>query len=183
MAADQRVMFKGPIEALYLRALREQMNPTLKDRLREAGLDLDRPLLPAYPYDSFRAAFTATLVHLYGPHPSIEHQREFGSNWTLSFFQTFIGTAVLGLLKLIGPRRAMLRSAQNYKNVNNYSDAKVIELAPGHFELWLADGGDWPEVTAGSLQCSVELAGAKNVVTRVVRKEGEHTVYETKWDA
>jgi uncharacterized protein (TIGR02265 family) len=175
------VMFKGPIEALYQRALRDRIDAGFKERLRSLGLDLDRPLLAAYPYETFRAVFTATLVQLYGPSPSIEQQREFGVRWTESFFETFLGTAILGVLKLIGPRRAMLRSAQNYKNVNNYSDAKVVELGPGHFELWLSDGDDWPEVTAGSLQRSVELAGAKNVTTKVVRREGKHNVYEARW--
>lgn len=183
MSADERVFFKGPVEALFHRAMKEHVTAPFRDQLRELGLDLDKPLLPAYPYEVFRQAFTAALLHRYGPRPTIEQQREFGARWTESFFETFMGAAVLGLLKLIGPRRAILRSPTNYKNVNNYSDARVVELAPTHFELWLSDGDDWPEVTAGSLQRSVSLAGAKNVVTKLARREGTHNVYEVRWDA
>ena len=71
----------------------------------------------------------------------------------------------------------MLRSAQNYRNINNYAEARVTELTPNRFELALVDGEDWPLVSVGS----VELTGARDVVSRHVRTEGAHNVYEVRW--
>jgi len=179
--ADEKVIFKGALEALYLRALKEKVDAPFKEKLKAAGLDLSRTLEPAYPFETFRRFMRLTMTTLYGEKPTDAQQLEFGRLWTDGFFETFMGIALPGVLKLIGPRRAMLRSAQNYRNINNYAEARVSELAPNRFELALVDGEDWPLVSVGSLQRSVELTGARDVVTRHVRTDGAHNVYEVRW--
>jgi uncharacterized protein (TIGR02265 family) len=179
--AHEAVVFKGTFEALFLRALKGRLDPQTLAALKTAGLDLGRELLPAYPYPLFEESLRIALRALYGPTPSVAQYREFGRVWTDGFFETFMGLALIGVLKIIGPRRSMLRSAQNYRNINNYADARVAELGPTHFELFLADRYAWPEVSAGSLQRSVELCGAREVVTRHARLEGTHNVYDVTW--
>jgi uncharacterized protein (TIGR02265 family) len=179
--AQESVVFKGTLEALFLRAHHGRLDAQVVDALKAVGLDLGRELLPAYPYDVFEESLRLTLEALYGPSPTVDDYREFGRVWTDAFFQTFTGTALLEVLKIIGPRRALLRSAQNYRNVNTYADARVVELGPAHFEVFLADRYPWPHVSAGSLQRSVELCGAREVVARHVRRDGTHNVYDVTW--
>jgi uncharacterized protein (TIGR02265 family) len=177
----EKVVFKQALEALYLRALSGKLDPATVEKLKALGLNLHQPLMTAYAYATFQDCLRVTLTALYGPRPSVAQQREFGRVWTDGFFETFLGVALLGVLKLIGPRRAVLRSAQNYRNINNYANAKAVELAPNHFEVWLVDGADWPEVTVGSLARSIELTGAREVRVAHVRVEGEHNVYDAQW--
>jgi uncharacterized protein (TIGR02265 family) len=177
----EKVIFRQALEALFLRALKEKMTPALQSALKECGLDLSRELQPAYAFSDFRKMQTVSLHSLYGPEPTNKNQREFGRLWTDGYFQTFMGAALLGILKLIGPRRSMLRSEKNYSTVGNYNLAKTVELAPNHFELKLKDVEDWPGISEGSLQRSLELTGAKNVQTRFVRIEGDYSVFEATW--
>ena len=59
--AQERLMFAHAVEALFGRALRGQVTERLKARLRQAGLDLDRPLLPAYPIAVWIAALEISV--------------------------------------------------------------------------------------------------------------------------
>ena len=51
--ADELLIFEQTIEALYLRALHGRLTPECKARLRQAGLDVDQKLRPAYAFDAW----------------------------------------------------------------------------------------------------------------------------------
>jgi uncharacterized protein (TIGR02265 family) len=180
MTAFEKVAFKGMFEALF-RALGTDLSPELQGTFRQLGVDVSKDLHAAYAMKDLKAVVDATVAHLYGTKPTSDQIRQLGRRWANGYFDTLLGSALAAVLRLIGPRRAMLRSPKNYSSINNYSDASVRELGPSHFELFICETAEWPALTEGSLQRSVEVAGGKHVTTAFKRTEGQHQVYDVTW--
>src|SRR4051794_26244070 len=109
MATPERLVFSPSVEALLMRGVGNQMTPGLKAQLRNVGIDLDRPLLPAYPSDTWQTAVGVIAKTLH-PHLSMgQAQWKLGESTVYGFEQTVLGKAMVALSKLIGPRRALLR--------------------------------------------------------------------------
>ena len=67
----EQVLFSTAVESLYRQALKGRLSEVLKLRLRHAGLDLNRPLLPAYPRKVWVRSLELTAEELY---PGLERE-------------------------------------------------------------------------------------------------------------
>ncbi|MGZ3458342.1 MAG: TIGR02265 family protein, partial [Archangium sp.] len=67
--ADELLVFEQTIEAVFVRALHGRVSPSCKARLRQAGLDLDRKLRPAYPFDAWMTFLRIAAEELYPREP------------------------------------------------------------------------------------------------------------------
>src|SRR5690606_35901852 len=74
----QKLIFEQAFEGLFLLGLKEHLSPELKEKLRGRGLDLDRPLLPAYPYPVWHGALDEAVAHLWPDLPHEEGYRRIG---------------------------------------------------------------------------------------------------------
>jgi hypothetical protein len=61
---EERLVFTPAMEALFVRALGRMVTPDLVSSLRELGIDLEKPLLPAYPFSQWVRALELSAAAL-----------------------------------------------------------------------------------------------------------------------
>ena len=116
------------------------------------------------------------------PQLSVELQlQEVGLLLTRGYFQTFLGSALAGLLKIIGPARSLKRMDRSLRSGNNYSEVKVTELAPNKFEFWSNETGLAQFNLVGVLRGGAEVAGAKNLRTEIARRDDDGITILLEW--
>lgn len=179
--AQAKVVYEQTIEGIFVRGCSAAMTPRCKERLREVGVDLDRKLLPAYPFDVWMAALVVAADELYPSCPPEEAQFKLGERMMHGFNETFLGRAVLSVLRVLGPVRATHRTSQHFRAGNNYTETQVRELGPGHMELWMNEVGPLPHFTRGILQAGLAATGAKDCAVEVADYDGHGCTYKLTW--
>lgn len=179
--ADELLIFEQTIEALFLRALHGRLTPECKAKLRQAGLDVDQKLRPAYPFDAWMKFLRIASEELY-PQETLEQGTwKLGEAYIEGFRETMLGRAVLSMLRVLGPRRALMRATQNFRAGNNYTESKLKELGPGQFELWMNEVGAYPAFTAGIIHAGLRVAGAQDIVVDMTGYDGHACTYRINW--
>ncbi|WP_163996102.1 DUF2378 family protein [Pyxidicoccus caerfyrddinensis] len=179
--ADELLIFEQTIEALFLRALSGRLTPECKARLRQAGLDVDQKLRPAYPFDSWMSFLRITAEELFPGEPLEQGTWKLGEAYIEGFRETMLGRAVLSLLRVLGPRRALMRATQNFRAGNNYTESKLKELGPAQFELWMNEVGPYPSFTAGIIHAGLRVAGAQAIFIETSGYDGHACTYRINW--
>lgn len=181
---EQRLVFSHTVEGLFAQAMKGRVTDRLKARLKsEAQLDLDKKIEPAIPLTRWNRCVELCAEELFGELPLEAALQKIGYLHTRGYFETFIGRALSGVLKVIGPARALARMDRSFRSGNNYSEAKVTELAPRHFRFWCNDLGLARFVVLGVLSAGAEVAGAKNLKSEVTHFDDQGCTIELKWDA
>lgn len=179
--ADELLIFEQTIEALFVRALGSRLTPDCKARLRQAGLDVDQKLKPAYPFQSWMAFIRIAAEELYPGVPLEEGTFKLGEAHIEGFRETMLGRAVLSLLRVLGPRRALNRATQNFRAGNNYTETRLTEHGPGRFDLWMNEVGDFPAFTAGIIHAGLTIAGARELHVEPADYDGRACTYRISW--
>ena len=123
------------MEGLFVRALKERLTPALIQELRAAGLDVERPLLPAYSRAVVNATIGIVARALYPTVPIEEAWYQIGKQYLFGTKKTTLGSATLALLRVMGPKRALNRLARTFRTTNNYMEVDLRPQADGRFEL------------------------------------------------
>ncbi|PTL79111.1 DUF2378 family protein [Vitiosangium sp. GDMCC 1.1324] len=178
---DELLVFEQTIEAVFVRALHGRIPPGCKVRLRQVGLDLDQKLRPAYPFDAWMQFLRITAEELYPGEPLETGAFKIGEACIDGFRETMLGRAVLSLLRVLGPRRALMRATQNFRAGNNYTESRLKELSPRQFELWMNEVGSLPSFTAGILHAGLRTAGADNIRIDMTGYDGHACTYCISW--
>ena len=97
------------------------------------------------------------------------------------FRETMLGRAVLSLLRVLGPRRALGRATQNFRSSNNYTETRLTELGPRHFELWLNEVGSLPTFSAGLIHGGLKVSGARDIRIDLAGYDGHACTYHIQW--
>ncbi len=181
MAADEKVVFEQTMEGMFVRGIGTRMSPKCRGRLKSAGLDLDKKLLPAYPFDTWMKCLQIAAEDLFPTLPNAEAHFKLGQLLIDGYKETFLGRAVLGMVKVLGPRRTLVRSSQNFRSGNNYTDTKLVEVSGTCMELWMNEVGPYPTFTAGILHAAVSAAGASALKVEVVNHDGHAATYRLRW--
>jgi len=139
------------VDSLYNTVLRDKVTPELRESLREAGIDLSRPILPAYTLAVFEDCLELTARALY-PHLPLEAGlRALGEAQVDAFLSTVIGRATFSLLKVLATRRALQQITSSWRNANNFVQAQVRELSRSKLEVWVNEVGRQPDSILGIL--------------------------------
>ncbi|WP_309892853.1 DUF2378 family protein [Archangium sp.] len=178
---DELLVFEQTIEAVYVRALHGRLPPTCKARLRQAGLDLDQKLRPAYPFTAWMTFLRITAEELYPGEPLEIGAFKIGEACIDGFRETMLGRAVLSLLRVLGPKRALMRATQNFRAGNNYTESRIREVSPRQYELWMNEVGSLPTFTAGILHAGLRTAGAESVRVDLSGYDGHACTYCISW--
>jgi uncharacterized protein (TIGR02265 family) len=179
--ADELLVYEQTVEGLFIRALGNRLTPECRARLSQAGLDVTRKLKPAYPFQSWMTFIRIAAEELYPGMPLAEATFKLGEAHLEGFRETMLGRAVISLLRVIGPKRALLRATQNFRAGNNYTESRVTELGPHQFELWMNEVGEFPEFTAGIIYAGVRLAGAQEPRVEPTSYDGHACTYRITW--
>lgn len=164
-----------------VRALGGEVPPALHERMRVIGIDLTRKLLPAYPVRVWNEVLVATAETLYPGIPLPLSGLKLGERMMEGYRATFVGQAVFAMAKIIGPRRALLRSRQNWRSGNNYSEVKVEELSPTDFRATFNEAGISRWVSQGLLLAGLTFAGARETSVELESFTETEVVYRITW--
>lgn len=144
----ERLWFQQPVEGLFLRGLGPRLTPELVQVVRAQGIELAN-LRPAYPIEQVRGSLEALAPTLFPSATREQALREFGRIFLRGYAQTFIGSAMVKLMKVIGPRRTLQRMTANFRTGSNFIETRFTSLGPTEAEVWFNDGADMPEFFAG----------------------------------
>jgi len=181
LEVEQKLVYEQTIEGLFQRGLKERLSPRLLLRLKEAGLDLRARLLPAYPFDDWCRFVQIAAEELY---PSLSQEEAYlalGEAVVKGFGDTLLGPALFTVLRIVGPRRALQRTAKNFRSGNNYTEARLVEKGESHFELWMNEAGPIHHLTRGILTAGLLATGAKQPTVRVASFDDASVTYEIRW--
>lgn len=177
--SEAPVVFGNSVEAL-VRVLGPALDGRVQQRFLAIGVDLFNPN-PAYPYELWLTTLNLAMEVLWPTLPRDEATFRMGRAIFESYGQTVMGKALLQLVKVLGPRRALERMSRNLRTTNNYSDTKLTEVGPNHFELWV-NRVAFPHYFRGLLEAGLEFGGAKAVkvgIGSVSQEQG--VVFELRW--
>jgi len=165
---DEQLVFGPTLEGLFLRGLKGKLSPTLVSQLRGMGLDLERPLLPAYSRKVVNECVLLTAKTLYPDRPLSDAFYLVGKHVTPGLRTTALGSATLTMVRLVGPKRTLGRLARTFRSTNNYMQVTLRELAGSTFELDLEPSNEFPSYMQAVIEDMLEVAGATNLVVDVV---------------
>lgn len=185
MKAEERLVFSPSVEALLIRGVGDQLSDEVRAQVSEMGIDLSRPLLPAYSIDVWNRVVDHIAMALHPERSMAEAQYELGQSTVYGFERTTLGKAMVAVSKLIGPRRALLRFAGSSRSSNNYSYMEAREISPTEIELTAAPFEGHPEYVQGCLCALIDLTGGKNGEVELIShdREQERVVLRARWGA
>lgn len=178
---EDRRVFVQVVEGLLRHGVGERVTPRLRERLRQVGLDLDRPLLPAYPAAQWVHCLHIILEEVYPGLPREEGFRLLAEHHVEGFGQTLVGRAMMRLMRLLGPRRTVRQMVQALRSSDNYTEVRLEELGPGHWELWMNSVLDTPGYVEALFVSFLKASGAAEPQAAIVRRDEESTVYLLRW--
>jgi uncharacterized protein (TIGR02265 family) len=176
-------MFAQALESLFRHAVPEGGLPLhSRERLRVIGIDLDRPLLPAYPVEAWVAALEVAADALYPEGPRDEAYRALGRRIVRGYTSTLLGRASLSLGRMLGPRRMLERLTQNLRLASNFMEARLTRCGPRDYEVWLNTRVRTPAYYEGFITQALELVGAREVRVRVAEADAAGFTYRVRWE-
>jgi len=177
----ERLVFSSVVEGLLKHGLGSEVSPALRQRLKAEGIDLDRPLLPAYPVKAWERCLRHIVDSAY-PHLASEQGfRRLGKQMADGYAQTLIGRALYAVMRLIGPNRTLKRMAQNLGSSDNYTNVTLVELEPTVFDMRLNSRMEVRGYAEGLFAAMLEIAGARQVSVEESARTAEETAYRIRW--
>ncbi len=177
----EKLVFESSIEGLFVRGFGSEVTAPLKAELKTLGLDLDRKLPPAVTRQVWYATIEALVRHLYPGRTRDEAHRDIGQKMMAGIEHTFFGRTMAPAVKMLGPRRILMRVPANMKSANNFSIGVMTQLTPTSMQLVVDDVGDAPHIFRGSLERMVAWAGGKNVEVAVDAPSLPVATYVVSW--
>ncbi len=174
-----RVVFSPTFEAL-VRALGPALNDPGKARFKAAGVDFDARLVAAYPLETWLASMEVGAELLL---PDGTREKQFfnlGHRIVASFGETMIGRALVALMRVIGPRRALERMTRNLRAANNFTETSVRSIDDHHTEVTCSPVFS-PDFFRGLFTGSVEISGGLEVKVDTVSIKDGTGVFSVQW--
>jgi uncharacterized protein (TIGR02265 family) len=177
-----RYIYAVAVEAFFLRAMHGRLDAGARERLRDAGLVVDEPLLSVYPADVFHRCVAIAAAAVYPDVPPAEAQYRAGRDHIDAFIQSYPGKMMVALARQIEPRMILEYTATFIRLGNNFTESRARVLGPNRAEVWMNDVGDVPGWYRGIIQRGLELSNVKGVEVRYVGGEPlPAATYDVTW--
>ncbi|MEW5740285.1 MAG: DUF2378 family protein [Myxococcota bacterium] len=174
-----RLIFSQTFEGLFRAAAESLDEPTIA-ALKAAGIDPQEELKPAYPLAVFHAVARLLAERLFPGLESEEQLRRLGRRFMDGYAQTMVGRAMVGVMRVIGPRRTLERLSRQFRTGNNFSETRVEELGPGHSQLW-CNQASFPAWYEGIVARGLEFTGARDVQVALIRRDEAGATFRITW--
>ena len=183
LAEPERIEFQNTIEGVLTVGLKSEMSGPLKEKLKAAGLDMNKPLLPGYPPSQVFKWIAVAASHIFPGDSTDEGVRKLGMKSVTGLQETMLGKALKGALMIIGTRRSLHRAQRAFRSNNNYTEVTLAELSPTCMNLTLNHVNGYPTFYQGVFAGACELIGAKNCTVEILEKSLHGATYQVRWDA
>ncbi len=178
----ERVVFEQTIEGLFVTALRSRMTPALQRVLKDEGVDLMQRLRPAYPVEVWTRCCLAAAKHLHPSLPVEDSMRLLGESVVEGCASGFLGRALMGVVRVLGPHRALARVRQNFRSGNNYAEATVTKLEETAYEVWMNERGPTRYVCQGIILAGLRETKAVGSRVDVTRFDDDSVWFRASWE-
>lgn len=162
------------------RALGASLTEDARTRFRALGVDYAGDLLPAYPLEIWVQAMDLGSQVLT---PGADAEARFfalGRRMLDGYGDTVVGKALLGVMRVIGPRKVLDRMARNLRTANNYAESKVEPLPAGRTRVW-SSRVVHPAFYRGMLSRGLEVAGGRDVRIEVLAQDDAGASFAVQW--
>ena len=178
---EQRQIYMQVVEGLLQHGLRGRVSPRLRERLRVAGVDLDRPLLPLYPVPLWARCLDIIIEEVHPGVPREEAFRRLARAHVEGYGATLLGRAVMSVMRMLGPKRVVQRLPETLRGTDNYTEAVLTERGPTSYELRVNSVIDAPGYAEALFEAVLQVGGAQAPQVTKVREEEDGTVYALTW--
>lgn len=178
---EQRLEFGPSVKGLLIDTLGKELPPTVIATLRSEGLDVEKPLLPAYPADVYVRCLKHVARGLWPELTEAEGLQRLGERAVLGLNSNFLGKALVTLMRTIGLRRAVLRIDRAFRNSNNYTRVEAKALSPTSVEFIFNTTGGMPTYFEGVFVAIVPVLGGREARVTHGPLDGERHRYELSW--
>jgi len=175
----ERLIFAQTFEGLF-RAVSRQLDERLAAELREVGVDPRVELKPTYPLAVFHDTLKLLGARLFPGESPDEQLRRIGRQFMDGYALTMVGRAMVGMMRVLGPKRTLERLSRQFRTGNNFSETRVREVGQGHCELWCNQVA-LPAWYEGIIARGLEFAGARDVEVGVIHKDAEGATFRVRW--
>ena len=180
VAPEDQLVFEASMDGL-VRAIRPRITSLGAKRLLEAGFDLNKPLLPAYPAPVWARYVQIISADLYASLEPTEAQRRVGALTVDAFSQGFIGSAMFGMVRLLGPDRTIARMTRNFRTGCNFLETRSTRMGRGRYEVWFNDVTGVQGFYQGLLEAGMRHVGAQDLETRILSTDGRECTFGVQW--
>ncbi|HVG61601.1 MAG TPA: DUF2378 family protein [Hyalangium sp.] len=178
---QEKMVFDQTLEGLFVRGLEGRVTPTLRTYLKEVGVDLDRKLLPAYPFETWCSCVRVVARELYSGTPEEQAYHALGERMVDGYRGTMMGRALFSVLQLLGPRRVLDRVQQSFRSGNNYTEVRIYERGPHQLEMWMNEAGPTRYLVQGAILAGMRGCGVPDARVRVLSFTAEDVTFEVVW--
>ncbi|NBD08726.1 MULTISPECIES: DUF2378 family protein [Corallococcus] len=179
---DERVIFSNTVDSLYRKVLMPSLRPELVERLRARGLNLQMPLLAAYPLATWVECLDDTARTLHPDRPLDQARRMLGRRMMEGYSQTLMGGAVLTLARVVGPMRSLERMQHNFRSANNFTETRLTVLGPAQVDIWFNEPDLMEGFVDGVLEEGLLRIGVRSLNLHRTRHSPEAITYHLEWD-
>lgn len=178
---EERLEFGPAISGLFIDTLGKEITPSIRAALKAEGVDLDKPLLPAYPAKTFEKSVRIVSRSLYASLPEDEALRLLGRRAVEGLNTNFLGRALVMVARTMGLRRTMLRVDRAFRNSNNYMRVEPRELSPTSTEFTFNTVNGTPTYFEGVFLAVIEMFGGRDARVQVEQLDGERHRFVLNW--
>nr|WP_276519241.1 DUF2378 family protein [Corallococcus exiguus] len=180
VSPQDEVVFGHTVEGLLV-ALDGHLDASLRAKFKDAGLDLDRKMAPAYPKAQWYQWLRLAAETLFPGVPLPQAHWRLGERFITAYFSTAMGRALQAVLKILGPARTLERTTRNMASGSNYVRVDVERLAPTDYRLKVNDAGIHPEFFGALCHFGTLTTGVEGLTTEVEGRDGPSATYRMRW--
>lgn len=174
-----KLIFAQTFEGLF-RATAQHLDAPTVAGLQAAGIDPQAELKPAYPLPVFYDTVRLLGARLFPGQAPDAQNRRLGRQFMDGYALTMVGRAMVGMMRVIGPRRTLERLSRQFRTGNNFSETSVKEVGPGHSELW-CNQVTLPGWYEGIVSRGLEFAGAREVHVQMIHHDDRGATFRITW--
>ena len=106
---------------------------------------------------------------------------DLGREQLRGYMEGLVGRALLMVVRLIGPRRTMLRMMENYRTADSVTEVRSTELSPTAIDLEFSSDFDMPTFIRGVLEETLVVLRAKDPKVEFEKQASGSTVFSVSW--
>lgn len=172
-------VYEHTVEGLFFKALKPRVTPEVAAQLKALGIDLAAKPKSVQHAQWKKALEVATSLF---EGTADERYRQVGRSVLLRYEETLMGKTVVGLMRLLGPRRVLQRINVSLRSGNNYIEASLKQLGERSFEGWINECNGNPNYIAGVIEQGLIIAGAKSQRVVPMDFDGHSARFVIEWE-
>lgn len=161
------------VNAIFVRGLGGRAGPGALAALREAGIDLSRPLQPSYPREAVLDAVAGVARALFPRADVAEAHRRLGAELVRGFTSGWKAKAAVAGARAMGLDRTLSRLLGRHRAPSNFLEIDFRQLGPARYEVLLNLDAPHPEILQGLAEAVLETLGARGAEVRIVDRGPE----------